>query len=57
MPKLTHLLDMADRSSILNTNPDGKVVSVDIECDVDILRMKVRPRRIMEPGHLAAGQD
>jgi hypothetical protein len=50
-------LDTSDRSPILELDPDREIVSIDIECDVDILRMQIWTSRIVKAPNLATGQD
>src|SRR6478736_6461418 len=47
----------ADRASILPHDPDREIVAVDVERDVQILRMQPGPAGIAKPPGLATGQD
>jgi hypothetical protein len=49
--------DSSDRSPILELDPHGEIVAIDIERDVDILRMQIRSGRIMKAPDFAARED
>ena len=50
-------LHATNRTAILDLRPDREIVAVDVERDLDILRMQMWPGWIVEPGHLSPGQD
>ena len=48
---------MRDRSPILELDLHGKIVAINIERDVDILRVQIRMGRIVKAPDFATGQD
>jgi hypothetical protein len=48
------LFHTRNRSPILKVDPDREVVPINIESDVDILRVQIRSGGIMEPCDFAA---
>jgi hypothetical protein len=56
-PPSSWLLDPNDRAAILNLDPDGEIIAVDIERDVGVLVMQMGPSRIVEPGDFPTSQD
>jgi hypothetical protein len=49
--------DTGDWSPILELDPYGEVVAIDVERDLDILRVQIRTGWIMEAPNFAARQD
>jgi hypothetical protein len=47
----------SNRTAILEVNPDREVVAIDVERDIDILRVQVWTSRIVKAPNLATGQD
>jgi hypothetical protein len=50
-------LHTSDRSPTLEIDPHGEIISIDIERDIDILRMQIWAGRIMKTPNLATGRD
>src|SRR6516165_3735491 len=50
-------LDASDRPPIREIDPDGEIIAVDVERDVDILGVQIWTAGIVKALRLAAGQD
>lgn len=46
-----------NRTAILQHDPHGEIVTIDVEGDVDVLGVQIRAGRITKPLDLAASQD
>jgi hypothetical protein len=57
LPWLGQLVHPRDWPPILEIDPHGEIVAIDVECDVDILRMQIWTGRIMKTPDFAARQD
>ena len=55
--KLAGRLHSPYRPTILDLDADSEIVSVDVEGDLDILRVQVRPGRVVKASNLATGQN
>ena len=51
------LFHTCDRSPILKLDPDGEIVAIYIERDVDVIRVRIRAGRIVKALDFAANQD
>ena len=49
------LSDASDRPPILEVDPNGKIIAVDVECNIEVFRRQMRPRRIMKARGLSGG--
>jgi hypothetical protein len=49
--------DTSNRSSILEFDPHGEIVAINVEGDVDVLRVQIWAFRIVKAGDFAASQD
>ena len=50
-------LDAGDQSDIFHKDRHGEIVAIDIERDVDVLRVQIQTGRIMKAPDLAACED
>jgi hypothetical protein len=47
----------SDRTAILELDPDREIVPIDVNGDIDILRVQIRTRWIVKAQNFATSQD